>query len=205
MTPTTFDIDLRARMIVSEGSGLPRNRVLVQNQDAKAPDEAYATVLPIARRLEGPATILSTPSTPSTDGAARGAWRATYSVQFYREGAHELAAQLALWLYSGPAQISSKRLGLTFYDTSDVRNIDAILEDDAEWEPRSSVDIEFGYLQLATAPPTFDLNDIEIVSARDDLPFGATTVTIDAPSRDVAFGVNRVRISVNGIPVGADG
>ena len=147
IAPATRDLERLVRGLVAAGSGLEPRRVRPGNQDGPVPDELFASVMLIHQDTEG---LPVTPMSLSSDGLSLDAptlatIRDQYSVQWFREGAHDAAKRFATWVWSPAGLAKAHSAGLTVRRVSDVRQLDDVVS--GAWEGRAGVDIDIGYIQ----------------------------------------------------------
>ena len=151
MTPTSSALERAVQSYVSEGAGLIRRDsageitvldVLVGKRGKVAPTTLFGTVTLIADSEEGTAWTRQTPAGLMTFESRS----VSYSVQFFNKGAHDAARRLRLWAKSPQGRSVATMRGLTLYRFSAVRNLDDIVS--AEWEERSGIDLELGYVAI---------------------------------------------------------
>ena len=160
IVPSTQDLERAIRAYVAKGSGLERACVIPGNQSGPVPKTAFATVLLITGVPDGLAWTLEEyvanrtyPDATFTDGPtfdvqAFESTELTYSVQWFRNGAADMARRFSVWA-RGPLGIAeAARRGLTFYRTGPIRNLDGI--DKEFWEERRSLDLVLGIVSTVT-------------------------------------------------------
>ena len=154
IVPTTNDLEDAVAGLIAAGSGIDYNRVVSGNKGEPAPSGPFASVLLVHQGIEG---IPATPMSLSADGLSLDAptlatIRGRYSVQWFREGAHDAARRFATWVWSPVGLAHAGQEGLTVRRVSDVRQLDDVVS--GAWEERAGVDIDIGYKQAieATVP-----------------------------------------------------
>ena len=104
--PTTLTLERAVREFVQDGTELflfPRGQKVIKgDQGAPAPKGLYASVLVISQAGDGVPYRTSSvnPDGQTLDIQTINTVRATFSVQFYRQGARDLARRFALWCSS---------------------------------------------------------------------------------------------------------
>ena len=98
MTPQTLTLDQTLRWFVAAGSGLDRGLVIPGNSKGPRPKDAYASLLLIDdNRLSYPIRYQQPNDEMTSSISYR---RATYSLQFYRDGAAERARDFCIYAES---------------------------------------------------------------------------------------------------------
>ena len=148
--PTTQDLERSIRAYVAAGSGLASSQVIPGYTDGPAPNGLYASVLLINEAIQGiPGTIFNlSESGQGLKAPVRATVRASYSVQWFREGSRDAARRFSVWASSPAGRELAAARGLTFLSVSDVRQLDDIVSD--AWEERAGLDLEIGYIQMLT-------------------------------------------------------
>ena len=149
--PTTLTLGRAVRKFVNDGTQLsPVGQKVIKGDDlGPRPNGLYASVLVISQAGEGvPYQTSSVNRDGDLDIQTINTIRATFSVQFYRAGARDLARRFVVWCSSASGLEAAAELNLSFVRTSDVRQLDAIISDD--WEERAGLDLELGYIESLT-------------------------------------------------------
>ena len=147
IAPTTQEVERAMRALVAQGSELEPRRVRPGNQGGIAPDGLFASLVLIHQDIEGiPATAMKL----STDGLSLdaptiAAVRGRYSVQWFREGARDVARRFSVWVWSPEGVAQAQKADLTVLRVSDVRQLDDVVS--GAWEERAGLDIDVGYTQ----------------------------------------------------------
>lgn len=177
--PTTLTLERAVRRFVEDGTQLtPRGQnVIPGNDGGPAPNGLYASVLAISQAGDGVPyhTSSARPDGETLDIQTINTIRATFSVQFYRKGARDLARRFAVWCSSPSGNTAALESGLTFLRTSEVRQLDSIISDD--WEERAGLDLEIGYLERI-AEVVDIISSAEIDVEADGEPFEHIEVDI---------------------------
>ena len=147
IAPTTQGLERAIRGLVAAGSSLESRRVRPGQRGGPIPGDLFATVLLIHQDTEG---LPVTPMSLSSDGLSLDAptvatIRGRYSVQWFREGAHDAAKRFVTWVWSPTGLAHAHSAGLTVRRVSDVRQLDDVVS--GAWEERAGVDIDIGYVQ----------------------------------------------------------
>ena len=107
LVPTTDQIEGSIRWWVALGSGLDPKYVQPGNSGRPAPNEPYATVLLINSSQPGrpwrDGSLIDHAGEPDDDMISEttvAVVRGRYSIQWYREGAADMAAQMRVWAHS---------------------------------------------------------------------------------------------------------
>ena len=155
VTSRYVDIERAVRAFVAEGSGIAAKLVIRGNDedDGKAPDELFATVLLIDDREVG-LPILSYAHAEGIQ--VRSVRRAVYSVQWFLKGAQEAADNFIMWASSGlgrSPRFSIQRLH--------VRQRDTIIT--SAWEDRAQMDLAINYWLTANYATIQDIRAASIV------------------------------------------
>ena len=146
------------RAFVARGSGLPPARVIRAQRNAPVPALPFATVVLVSDLADGEIMAHGV-----EDAVSQWQYKtATYSVQFFREGASEYAARLCLWAESDDGLLAQEGAlrnpgwpdGTTMRLTERLSwtRIDALHDDD--WEERSVVEMSCRYVAQFTATDT---------------------------------------------------
>ena len=148
--PAVRDLERAVRGVVAEGSLLPSSRVRPGNSGGPAATELYATVLAITDATDAlPWTTYTPADGDQLDARIGMVVRASYSVQWYLEGARDAARRCRLWLRSELGQEAVADVGLVLGRIGPVRQLDEIVSD--EWEERAGFDLAVQYLQTLSA------------------------------------------------------
>ena len=136
-------LERKIRQYIAEGSGVLVPVVKEGFYRGPIPDDVYATVQLIIDIPEGtPAEVIRV-----ADGAQYldvGVFhRATYDVQWHRDGAVAAAEQFVAWGGTRLGQYFALSRGFTPVRSGQIRRIDAIVS--SEWEERVSLDLEVTY------------------------------------------------------------
>ena len=147
IAPTTQEVERAVRALVAQGSELEPRRVRPGNQGGAVPNDLFATVVLIHQVIEGiPATVMSLASDEADLNALTAATvRGRYSVQWFRNGAHDAAKRLSVWVWSPEGVAQAQKADLTVLRVSDVRQLDDVVS--GAWEERAGLDIDVGYTQ----------------------------------------------------------
>ena len=148
IVPPTASLERAVRRFVEHGTDLSPagQRVIKGDGRGPAPNGLYVSVLVISQVVEGtPYQDVSYFRFPYDWIGTVSTVRGTFSVQFYRAGARDLARRFVVWCSSPSGLEAAAELNLTFLRASDVRQLDAIISDD--WEERASIDLEIGYVE----------------------------------------------------------
>jgi hypothetical protein len=152
------------RAIIRQLLGMPEDCVRPANQAAPTWEAPYTTVNIVTIGATGHDDIKEkNEPEPSTDVHERiqGQRLCNASVQFYRQGAVDLAHGLKTLLSGTRACEFFKNAGLGFVSVSEVRDISLVTG--AQWETRAQMDIEFHVIGYADAAiPTYRTFDIGI-------------------------------------------
>ena len=156
ISPATQLVERAVRGYVAKGSGLDSKLVIPGNRRGPVPKEPFASVLLmnelpdglawtlneyIANRVYGDATFTDG---PTFDVKTFLSSSLTFSVQWLRDGASDLARRFQLWARSPAGITEAARRGLTFYRTDPIRNLDDL--DKEFWEERRQLDLFIGLL-----------------------------------------------------------
>lgn len=136
-------VDRAVRSYVAVGSGLSGELVVPGNVDAPARSSAYGTVLLVSSRREGRAWTNYVDDGSTFLARTVASYALLYQVQFYRRGAHELAARFRSWTESAGGLIYARQRGLYYGSCGDVVQLDAVIS--AEWEERAAVELRVGH------------------------------------------------------------
>ena len=146
IAPSTQDLERDVREYVAKGSGMEPGKVIPGQTSGPAPSNAYATVLLISELPDGFVWTrnegVDRDGSPGIDATVYESLTLSYSVQWFRTGARDLARTFRLWAQSPAGILNAERRGLTFYRTSEVRQIDDIVSE--EWEERAGLDLYLG-------------------------------------------------------------
>lgn len=135
-------VDRVVRGYVAAGSGLPAERVIPANAAGPAPVEAYSAVLLISSEREGRGWVTyATGATITARTVASIAAR--YQVQFYRDGAHELATRFRQWTESPGGIMYAQQHGIVYAACTEAVEVDSVISD--EWEERASIELTIGH------------------------------------------------------------
>ena len=91
-----------------------------------------------------------------------------YSVQWFRQGARNLARSFRTWASSDFGREAAEHMRLTFYNCSPLRQLDGVVSTD--WEERSGLNLTIGYtevLALSEWALPLDLDCSEATEATD--------------------------------------
>jgi len=141
-------VDQAVRDYVAVGSGLSGERVLHGNSDGPAPVDAYATVLLTTSRREGRAQVRYAEVGNTIHATTIASFALMYQIQWYRDGAHEMAVRFRQWTESPGGVMCASQHGLYYSSCSEVVQIDSIIS--AEWEERAAVDLTMGHYRSLT-------------------------------------------------------
>lgn len=100
MTAGAADIDRVARKFVALGANIAPESVIPANETAPAPQGLYATVLRLAEDRPGTADDRYEVSGDMVTATSTTWPSASFSVQFFRDGAMQAASRLQQWLLS---------------------------------------------------------------------------------------------------------
>lgn len=132
-------VDRAVRKYVSAGSGLSDTLVIPGNSEGPAPSVAYASVLLVSSLREGRAWTRYDDIGSTIIARTIASYRLLYQVQFYRRGAHELAARFRAWTESPGGIIYAQQRGLFYSSCGEVLQLDSVIS--AEWEERAVVEL----------------------------------------------------------------
>ena len=168
ISPTTEQIERSLRWWVALGSDLAPSMVQPANSGQPAPNEDYATLLMVRDTLPGkPVQRRVIRGDSDIDETTIAIVRGRYSVQWYRDGAADRAAQFRVWVYSSrgrqaalsgdtpyPVPQVYHGIGGEFHPFQMMRltgpqRIDAIISDDEE--PRYTATLDVQYIQTVEA------------------------------------------------------
>ncbi len=146
--PNQLDLDRIMRALVREATGLGSDFVMPGNENSPAPNTPYATVLRITEIQDG---IDSTRyrAIPNNDtqvtAITTGCRSDLYSIQFYREGAYDLARTCRQYIHTPLGELFLQTNNISWRRSSEVRQIDGIISD--KWEQRAGFDAEIRFIQ----------------------------------------------------------
>ncbi len=157
------DLERSFRGFVAAGSGLESQRVIPGNERFGAYEDdggaVFATVLLLSDERGG-----QIPSSYSAEGQEGGLCEivrlgrcATFSVQWYRKGAAEVADKFGLWVFSELGVLHALREEFRIRRVGGLRKLDALISDN--FEERVQVDVEVDYFQDAV----YDVGVVENV------------------------------------------
>ena len=149
IAPTRHVLERAVRNYVGAGSGLNPDTLVIPGQSkGPAPKEAYATVVLIDETADGTEWTrhvrAGTAEAPTVDATVSESVTVSWSVQFFRRGARDLARTFRVWAQSPLGIAEAARRGLTFYRTSGVRELDTVVSE--AWEERAGLDLYLGYV-----------------------------------------------------------
>ena len=170
-SPTIEEMGKRVRAMVAESTGLAGNRVLLANQGGETPTDSFATVLDIDHVVRGQPW--------KRRGDTVVTMEITYSVQFYRAGAQEMATRLVGWFHTDDAADFSTARGFVNNSASPSRDLSDVVSD--EFEDRAGVDITITCRLVLTQEPIHAFAPRDPGTARDEGAFGPDhTIRIEA-------------------------
>ena len=155
------EIDKNVRRYVASGSGLAGEAVIPGNDNAPAPNGAYASVLLVNKINDGLAGNDNTSAAnDSVDVATGEVINYNYLVQFYRSNGgkdvQDLAERLRIFYRTPAGELRLQELGLSLFGWSDVDLIDEII--DSEFERRASITFTFRQKLI-------DTNNVEAIKS----------------------------------------
>ncbi len=149
------DLERRLRAYVATGSGLDRTLVIPGNDDGPVPQEHFASVTLIDDSTIGQPNEKIRNMAEGARADLLITHEATYSIQFYREGANATAERFVEWLDTPLAKLEEDRVlpefnGARFRveNPLTMRNVAEIITD--EFEERIAIDLTIGYLRPAS-------------------------------------------------------
>ena len=161
------------RQFVAMGSGLPGMRVIPGNDKVgPSPKMLYSTVLLVSAMNDGMPSEMYRGDDETQ--LVRYVQSATYSVQWYRDGARAAGDRFKAWAESTAGVTESERLGFRYMGCGDIRQIDDIVSD--AYEERCGVDIEVVYWYDLQYP----VLHVREVTVTRDVDGDSGTNTIDA-------------------------
>lgn len=144
--PAEAEISKAVRALVAQATGLDVDgNVIPGNDNHGAPLGLYATVLEIITGIEGiDSEVVRDSVTPNSfDLHSKGNRVASFSIQFYRDGAIDAMLDFLSYPSTSVGQIWLAENGITWKRTGDVRNIDSVMG--SKYEQRRGVDVEIKY------------------------------------------------------------
>ena len=154
------DFEARIRKFVATGSGIDSKWVIPGNDNAPSPRAPFASVLLITDNADGlPAIREADEGDDDVRLHNTRDRRATYSVQFYRKGAHENASKFVAWAVSDVGNLAAEEFGFRAQRVGDVRQLDDVVSDD--FEERCGLDLTLDYQRV----------DEYVVRAIESVPF----------------------------------
>ena len=193
---------LAVRAYVAEGSRLPggghldRSLVIPGNDTSPSPVGSYASVLLISELPDGftwsnlESGMRADDSGTTIKAKVFESIQLSYSVQWFRKGARDLARSFRLWSQSQMGIQGAAFHGFTFYRTSEVRQLDEIVSE--KWEERAGLDLYIGIVATLTQDVGLTTSiDIEIshdsipdtIPPPDDAPIMASADGVTPPVR----------------------
>lgn len=149
-SPSRVSLEDAIHDYVAAATGLDGDKVLIGQGDIPSPNEPYATVIERKSDRHG------TPSTRYSDNdditksnyeARQWSW-ASFSINFFRAGAHDLARALRSYEYNPAGQLILEQNSVVFQNMSDVRNLSAVQS--GKFEQRAQVDLEVQFIEVST-------------------------------------------------------
>jgi hypothetical protein len=150
-TPVNDDILDAMRVYVAEASGIPLTAVIPGDDNHPAPNGLYATVLDITTLTRGiDSEVKRESATPNkVTMLSRGNRTMTFSVQFFRNGAQDAAANFKSFPSTSASQLfytaENPKL-LTFSRAGEVRNTD--VDRGSKFERRRTIDVDMYYTSV---------------------------------------------------------
>lgn len=169
LSPIASDFEAGLRSWIAQGAGLDSSLVQPANTGQPAPIVPYATMLLV---VPGPRGRTWDRRTINADGDVdivtyqRVIDR--YSVQFFRDGARDMARQFGIWAMSEEGRAASKRVAHPFslVQVATISQIDDIISE--QFEGRAGVQVDIGYQQtISQTISTWD--SAEIILTEDTL------------------------------------
>ena len=159
--PKAINLEEAVREWVALGSGLDFDSKVINGSSKgnPSPDGLYATVLRVSDTPEG-----NNFNRYTADNKTISCQSITtlWSVQWFREGARDVARGFQVWAKSQAGIEAAELRGMTLYSISEVGRLDAI--DDSDWEERVSVDVTFGIVLKYTSDTatTIETADVDV-------------------------------------------
>lgn len=141
-------LERSVRSFVAEASGLDSKRVIPGNSSSPRPNVPYATVLRMNTEGRGIDSVTYSDGETDVDATVKGVRHATFSVQFYRDGAYDNAETLLQYPATPAGNISLFSKGLRWVRASEVRQVDTLISD--RMNDRAAVDITVRYVHTIT-------------------------------------------------------
>ena len=137
-------LDRIIRDFVAKATEINGEKVIPANEPYPAPNGLYATVLRASGHHQGTPSTKYDLSQSGEDVHATSAVivRTHYSVNFYRNGAHEAAEKLRAWL-SSPLGIEGQiKAKIKIANHSDVRRLDELIQESPEERAQMDIDVD---------------------------------------------------------------
>ena len=176
ISPTTADLESEVRGYIADGSEMDSKYVIPGNDNGPAPEQQYATCLLITSGRDSMNWSRAYESNAQTVVAVYTSLTLKYSVQWYRKGSRDAAEAFRAWASSPLGQNSAERRGLTFYRTSDLRQLDAMISD--QWEERVGLDLMIGTIAINLPKVVGRIGSAQIVIDPDEAAVPPRTITV---------------------------
>lgn len=148
---TQQELERTIREFVSQASGLDSSLVIPGNDNNPRPNTTYASVLlinTVGRGIDSTQYKNTEGSDTQSDANVVGTRHATFSVQFYRNGAQDRAHTLLQYPATPLGAQMLDANDMAWVEASDVRKIDSIVSE--RYNERAAVDITVCYTHTLT-------------------------------------------------------
>ena len=132
-------VDSTMQKWIAAGSSLNRNRVIHSHKDAPSVKDPFATYLLINAMEQGFPWHM-----PDNSAKLYSDWKASYSVQWFRNGSQLRAERFRQWAFSAEALQILSETGLSLNRMSGISNLEDLVE--KGWEERRAIDVDIGYV-----------------------------------------------------------
>lgn len=152
VAPTDEALDRAVRQYIADCAGLDAAQVVPGNDNAPAPAGLYATALLVEWTPHGLGSTRFAADPFGEDDLEAATWRpatADYSVQFFRDGAHDRARRFSLCASAPLGRAAAAARNLTLIRAGGALRLDALVTQ--RWERRAVVDLRLGFIAAVRA------------------------------------------------------